>query len=127
VIAVGGGRDGRATVFTDRALVTSTGAVMDDGARLSLVGLRRDGDGYLVHAVGHLPAVGGTRRHFDIGFGNVGDRGGAADLDAVVRRVKRWCDDGTPVSMIEVGGLLVLRAADGSEATLPAPGPGHTP
>src|SRR5690348_16542772 len=86
---------------------------------LRLVCVVRAGDGYRIRAVGRVAELGRARRHLDISFGDTVDRGRAAELEAAVRHIQRWCDDGTPVELVRAGEVLALRAQDGTEVTLP--------
>jgi hypothetical protein len=95
-----------------------SGAVTDV-ATLRLVCLVRAGDGYLIRAVGEPGAPSPGRRHLDITFGDAGDRGHAVELEAAVRRIQRWCDEGTTVALVDTGARLALRAHDGTEVLLP--------
>jgi hypothetical protein len=90
-----------------------------DVALLRLVCLVRSGDGYLVRAVGTLTDTDGARQHLDIAFGDTADRSRALELDAAVRQVQRWCEDGTAVSLVEHPAGITLRAGDGTEIPLP--------
>jgi len=94
-------------------------ATSHDVATLRLVCLVRAGDGYLIRAVGQLARPGAARRQVDISFGDAADRGRSAELEAAVRHIQRWCDDGTTVALLETGSRLVLRARDGIEVALP--------
>lgn len=89
-------------------------------ASLRLMCLVRAGDGYLVRAVGELTEPGPARRQVDISFGDAADRGRAGELEAAVRQVQHWCDDGSTVVLIDGGAQLVLRGPDGTEVPLPA-------
>ena len=95
----------------------------DDVATLRLVCLVRAGDGYLIRAtaqpVARARAAGGARGAVDISFGDAVGRGRSVELEAAVRHIQRWCDDGTTVSLVRAGGRLALRAHDGTEVTLP--------
>jgi len=88
-------------------------------ATLRLVCLVRAGDGYLVRAVAGPLRPGQARRHVDITFGDAADRGRSAELEAVVRQIQRWCDEGTPADLVDTGTRLALHAADGTRVTLP--------
>jgi hypothetical protein len=107
-------------------LLDAGGAPAQDVARLRLVCLVRSGDGYLIRAVGRLSVPDGTRSHLDISFGGPGTLGGrnggqgrGADLEGAVRLIQRWCDEGTPVDLVECSDRLALRADDGTEVVLP--------
>jgi hypothetical protein len=88
-------------------------------AQLRLVCLVRAGDGYLIRAVGRLAELGRPRQHVDISFGDAVARGRLAELERAVRHIQRWCDDGTPVDLLQGGEGLALRACDGTEVILP--------
>jgi hypothetical protein len=92
-----------------------------DIASLRLVCLVRAGDGYVVRAVGRIADAGDTRQHLDITFGDAVGRGRSSELETAVRQVQRWCEDGTPVALVDGGGRLALRAGDGTEVSLPRP------
>lgn len=107
-------------MLLDHVVSGSTdGSSAQDIARLRLVCLVRSGDGYVVRAVGRLTEAGDARQHLDITFGHAADRARAAELEAAVRQVQRWCEEGTPVDLVEAGALLALRSADGTEVALP--------
>jgi hypothetical protein len=93
-----------------------------DLARLQLVCLVRSGDGYLIRAVGQLSAQDPTRRPVDISFGDPAGHGHGGELDVAVRLIQRWCDEGTPVALIDGDDRLALRADDGTEVLLPRSG-----
>lgn len=106
-------------MLLDHAATGPTGgSAPHDIARLQLVCLVRSGDGYIVRAVGLPAEAGDARQHLDITFGDA-DRARSAELDAVVRQVQRWCEEGTTVALVEGTAGLALRAADGTEVALP--------
>jgi hypothetical protein len=90
-----------------------------DIARLRLVCLVRAGDGYVVRAVGQLTDAADARQHLDITFGDAVARTRSTELETAVRQVQRWCEEGTPVDLVDGGGRLTLRAGDGTEVALP--------
>jgi hypothetical protein len=83
--------------------------------------LVRAGDGYVVRAVGQLADAGEARKHLDITFGDAVGRVRSPELEIAVRQVQRWCEEGTPVALVDGGGALALRAGDGTEVALPHP------
>ena len=89
-----------------------------DVAELRLLCLVRAGDGYVVRAAGRLAGRGRSRSHLDIAFGDA--LGGCAtELEAAVRHIQRWCDEGATVSLLDSGSRLTLRSQDGTAVPLP--------
>ena len=112
--------DDAAPAATDPGLAATDPAATDPGlAVLRLVCVVRAGDGYLVRAVAEPARPGQVRRHVDITFGDAADRVRSGELEAVVRRIQHWCDDGTPVDLVDTGSRLALRSRDGAEVVLP--------
>jgi hypothetical protein len=112
-------REEERPVLLDRRTDAPGQPADNDLATLRLLCLVRAGDGYLIRAVGELTQPGTSRRHIDISFGDAADRCGAHQLESVVAHIQRWCDDGTPVALVESGDRLALRAQDGTEVDLP--------
>jgi len=90
-----------------------------DVARLRLVCLVRSGDGYVVRGAGQLRSRGGTPAQLDIAFGDAADRRTAADLDAAVQHIQRWCDQGIQVALLATDIGVTLQAEDGTAVPLP--------
>ena len=89
-----------------------------DVAEVRLVGLVRVGDGYVIRAAGRLAAVGGTRAHLDITFGDAAGVS-ATEVATAVRHIERWCEQGITVALRDHGSRLTLQAQDGTAVPLP--------
>ena len=104
-------------MLLDRSSRPCSGTAPDDLAALRLVCLVRAGDGYRVRAVNEWGER--QRRQLDISFGGRSGSGRSGEVEAAVRHIQRWCDDGTTVALLHADGGLLLRAADGTEVPLP--------